>query len=215
MPKFIKGSPEAAQFMKDLRAKRGTKTNKTSTHKAVKKEHIKKIVSEALEKYYMSGTAVVEVPSQVVKVDNAGNAKLMDTLTKAGNLKKVNGESVIKINSGDDLVIQTKGKKYNEAVNLPSQTIFHKTQEKKSRIKITPTEKESNNEVIEMKNEIIPTQKIKHHPHKKTMRRASIEPYSDIIEVGNVDIEPLKKSTTSEKIRKSTRTRKPRNILDL
>ena len=212
MPKFIKGSPEAAQFMKDLRAKRGTKT---STYKAVKKEHIKKIVSEALEKYYMSGTAVVEVPSQVVKVDNAGNAKLIDTLTKAGNLKKVNGESVIKINSGDDLVIQTKGKKYNEAVNLPSQTIFHKTQEKKSRIKITPTEKESNNEVIEMKNEIIPTQKIKHHPHKKTMRRASIEPYSDIIEVGNVDIEPLKKNTTSEKIRKSTRTRKPRNILDL
>jgi hypothetical protein len=47
------------------------------------------------------------------------------------------------------------------------------------------------------------------------MRRASIEPYSDIIEVGNVDIEPLKKNTTSEKIRKSTRTRKPRKILDL
>jgi hypothetical protein len=41
MPKFIKGSPEAAQFMKDLRAKRGTKT---STHKAVKKEHIKKLL---------------------------------------------------------------------------------------------------------------------------------------------------------------------------
>jgi PKD repeat protein len=113
MPKFIKGSPEAAQFMKDLRAKRGTKT---STHKAIKKEHIKEIVSEALEKYYMSGTAVVEVPSQVVKVDNAGNVKLIDTLTKAGNLKKVNGENVIKINSGDDLVIQTKVKKYNETV---------------------------------------------------------------------------------------------------
>ncbi len=100
-------------------------------------------------------------------------------------------------------------------MNLPSQTIVHKTQEKKSRIKITPTEKESNNEVIEMKNEIIPTQKIKHHPHKKTNRRASIEPYSDIIEVGNVDIEPMKKNTTSEKIRKSTRTRKPRNMFDL
>ena len=212
MPKFIKGSLEMKNHMAELRAKRGTKT---STHKAVKKEHIKKIVSEALEKYYMSGTAVVEVPTQVVKVDNAGNAKLIDTLTKSGNLKKVNGENVIKINSGDDLVIQTKGKKYNEAVNLPSQTILHKAQEKKSRIKITPTEKESNNEVIEMKNEIIPTQKIKHHPHKKTIRRASIEPYSDIIEVGNVDIEPMKKNTTSEKIRKSTRTRKPRNMFDL
>ncbi len=67
-----------------------------------------------------------------------------------------------------------------------------------------------------MKNEFIPTQKIKHHPHQKTIRRASIEPYSDIIEVGNVDIEPMKKNTTtSEKIRKSTRTRKPRNMFDL
>ena len=149
---------------------------------------------------------------KVVKVDNP---KLIDTLTKAGNLKKVNGENVIKINSGDDLVIQTKGKKNNEAVNLPTQTIVHKAQDKKTRIKITPTEKESNNEVIEMENEIIPTQKIKHHLNQKTIRRASIEPYSDIIEVGNVDIEPMKKNTTSEKIRKSTRNRKPRNMLDL
>ena len=37
MPKFSKGSPEAIQFMKDLRAKRGTKK---SAHKTVKKEHI-------------------------------------------------------------------------------------------------------------------------------------------------------------------------------
>ena len=206
MPKFSKGSPEAIQITKDLRAKRGTKT---STHKTVKKEHIKEILSEALEKYYMSGTAVIEVPSQVVKVDNAGNPKLIDTLTKAGNLKKVNGENVIKINSGDDLVIQTKGKKYNEAVNLPSQTIVHKSHEKKTRNKIIPTEKEFN-EVIEMKNENIPTQKIKHSPRQKKERRASIEPYSDIIEFGNVDIEPLKK----EKIR-NKRTVKPRNILDL
>ena len=206
MPKFSKGSPEAIQFMKDLRAKRGSKT---STHKTVKKEHIKEIVSEALEKYYMSGTPVVEVPSQVVKVDNSGNAKLINTLTKAGNLKKVNGENVIKINSGDDLVIQTKGKKYNEAVNLPSQTIVNKPHGKKTRNKIIPTEKEFD-EVIEMKNEIVPTEKIKYSPRQKKIRRASIEPYSDIIEVGNVDIEPLKK----EKIRKP-RTVKPRNKLDL
>ena len=206
MPKFSKGSPEAIQFMKDLRAKRGTKT---STNKTVKKEHIKEIVNEALEKYYMSGTAIVEVPSEVVKVDNSENAKLINTLTKAGNLKKVNGEKVIKINSGDDLVIQTKGKKYNETVNLPSETIVHKSHEKKTRNKIIPTEKEFN-EVIEMKNENIPTQKIKHSPRQKKERRASIEPYSDIIEVGNIDIEPLKK----EKIR-NKRTVKPRNILDL
>ncbi len=156
MPKFIKGSLEMKNYMAELRAKRGTKT---STHKTVKKEHIKEIVSEALEKYYMSGTPVVEVPSQVVKVENSGNATLINTLTKAGNLKKVNGENVIKINSGDDLVIQTKGKKYNEAVNLPSETIVDKPHDKKTRNKIIPTEKEFN-EVIEKKNENIPTQKI-------------------------------------------------------
>ncbi len=61
-----------------------------------------------------------------------------------------------------------------------------------------------------MKNENIPTQKIKHSPRQKKERRASIEPYSEIIEVGNIDIEPLKK----EKIR-NKRTVKPRNILDL
>ncbi len=72
MPKFIKGSPEMKNHTAKLRAKRETKT---STHKAVKKEHIKEIVSEALEKYYMSGTPIVEVPSQVVKVDDSGNAK--------------------------------------------------------------------------------------------------------------------------------------------
>ena len=56
-----------------------------------------------------------------------------------------------------------------------------------------------------MRNEKIPTQKIKHSPRQKKERRASIEPYSDIIEVENIDIEPLKK----EKIRKP-RTVKPR-----
>jgi hypothetical protein len=85
MPKFAKGSPEAVQFMKDLRAKRGSK-RLISTHKQVSKDHIQNIVNEALEKYYMTGTPIVEIPSQVVNVDKSGNAKLIDTLTKAGNL---------------------------------------------------------------------------------------------------------------------------------
>jgi len=40
MPKFEKGSPEAIQYMKDLRAKRGTNKRPISTHKEVSKEHI-------------------------------------------------------------------------------------------------------------------------------------------------------------------------------
>ncbi len=145
----------------------------------------------------MSGTPIVEIPSQVVNVDKSGNAKLVTTLTKARNLKKVNGENVIKLESGDDLVVQTKGTKYNEAVNLPSQTIVHKPHEKTTRKKIVPTVKESNDEAIEIENENIPIQKITHNPKQKTIRRASIQPYTDIIEVGNVDIEPLKKTTKS------------------
>ena len=94
MPKFVKGSPEAAQFMKELREKRGTK-KPMNTHKQVSKEHIQNIVNEALEKYYMSGTPIVEIPSQVVKVDKSGNEKLIDTLTKSGNLKKINGDNLV------------------------------------------------------------------------------------------------------------------------
>ena len=108
MPKFVKGSIEAKNYMAEMRAKRGTqpKVEKTDS-----KEHIKRVVNEALENYFISGTPIIEVPNKVVKVDKSGNAKLVTTLTKAGNLKKVNGENVIKLESGDDLVIKTTGKK--------------------------------------------------------------------------------------------------------
>ena len=97
MPKFEKGSIEMKNHMAALRAKRGTNKRPISTHKEVSKEHIQNIVNEALEKYYMSGTPIVETPSQVVKVDNAGNAKLIDTLTKSGDLKKFNGDNVLNL----------------------------------------------------------------------------------------------------------------------
>ena len=86
MPKFVKGSIEAKNHMSEMRAKRGTKP-KADTNK----EHIKKVVNEALEHYFISGTPIIEVPNKVVQVDKSGNAKLITTLTKAGNLKKVNG----------------------------------------------------------------------------------------------------------------------------
>ena len=203
MPKFAKGSPEAIQFMADLRAKRGEKRPITKK-KTLKKEHIKEIVNEALEKYFMSGTPVVEVPSQVVKVDKSGNAKLIDTLTKAGNLKKINGENVIQLETGDNLVVKSEGKKYNDVVNISPQTIVHKTEQKKTRAKVNPTVKEIN-DVIDVKNENIPVQKVIHHPHQKTIKtRPSIEPYTDLIEIDNVDIEPLiKKSMPTTKITKT------------
>ena len=138
MPKFVKGSIEAKNYMAEMRAKRGTqpKVEKTDS-----KEHIKRVVNEALENYFISGTPIIEVPNKVVKVDKSGNAKLVTTLTKAGNLKKVNGENVIKLESGDDLVIKTTGKKYNDVVNIPTHTIVHKSEAKKTRKNIIPTEK--------------------------------------------------------------------------
>ena len=97
MPKFAKGSPEAVEFMKQLRAKRGENRPKI-THKEVSKEHIQRILNEALEKYYMVSTPIVEVPDKVIKIDKKGDPKIIDTLTKAGNLKKVDGQNVIMSN---------------------------------------------------------------------------------------------------------------------
>ena len=130
MLKFVKGSIEAKNYMAEMRAKRGLKPKVDKTDS---KEHIKRVVNEALENYFISGTPVIEVPNKVVQVDKSGNAKLITTLTKAGNLKKVNGENVIKLESGDDLVIKTTGKKYNDVVNIPTHTIVHKSEPKKIR----------------------------------------------------------------------------------
>ena len=79
MPKFEKWSLEMKNYMAGLRAKRGEKSP-IYTNKQVSKGHIKEIVNEALEKYYLVSTPVIEVPSQVVKVDKPWNGKLIDTL---------------------------------------------------------------------------------------------------------------------------------------
>ena len=88
MPKFEKGSIEMKNYMAEIRAKRGTTKRPISTHKEVSKEHIQNIVNEALEKYYMVSTPIVEVPEKLVTINKNGKAKLIDTLTKSGNLKK-------------------------------------------------------------------------------------------------------------------------------
>jgi hypothetical protein len=242
MPKFEKGSIEMKNYMAELQAKRGTNKRPISTHKQVSKEHIQNIVNEALEKYYMVSTPVVEIPEKLVTIKN-GKAKIIDTLTKAGNLKKVDGENVIKLESGDNLNVKSNGTKFNAdeiLKTIPSQTIVHKTVQKTQRSQMKPTTKDYNdgvidvknenipiqkilhktvqqmtrpkiqpttkdyNDVIDVKNENIPIQKILHNPQSKTIKRASIEPYTDIIEVGNVDIKPLKKTTMStQKITKT------------
>ena len=111
MPKFVKGSIEAKNYMSEMRAKRGLKPKVDKTDS---KEHIKRVVNEALENYFISGTPIIEVPNKVVQVDKSGNAKLITTLTKAGNLKN----DVIKLEGGDDLVIKTTGKKYNDIIEV-------------------------------------------------------------------------------------------------
>ena len=150
MPKFAKGSPEAVEFMKQLRENRGNKRPIT-THKEVSKEQKQIILNKVLEKYYMVSTPIVEVPDKVIKIDKKGDAKLKDTLTKAGNLKKVDGENVIKLEKGDNLVVKTEGKKYNYSVNIPTQTIVHKTEHKTRGPQIQATIKDYN-DVIDVKN---------------------------------------------------------------
>ena len=87
MPKFEKGSIEMKNHMADLRAKKGTTKRPISTNKQVSKEHIQNIDNKALEKYYLVSSPIVEVPEKLVTIKN-GKAKMNDTLTKAGNLKK-------------------------------------------------------------------------------------------------------------------------------
>ena len=134
MPKFVKGSIEAKNHMAEMRAKRGLKPKVDKTDS---KEHIKRVVNEALENYFISGTPVIEVPSKVVQVDKSGNAKLITTLTKAGDLKK----DVIKLEGGDDLVIKTTGKKYNDNIevdNIDIEPLIKKTTSTKKISKTRP-----------------------------------------------------------------------------
>ena len=127
MPKFEKGSPEAIEYMRTLRERR---KNRPLTELQIirnnKKIEVQNILNEALDKYSMAGSAVVEVPDKIVNVDNKGNAKIIDTLTKTGNLKKVKGESVIKLEAGNDLIVKTKGKRFKDSsivINTPDDNI--------------------------------------------------------------------------------------------
>ena len=130
MPKFAKGSAEAIEHMRILRECRKNKPlTELQISRNNKKLEVQGILNEALDKYYMAetGSAVVEVPEKIVNVDKKGNAKIIDTLTKTGNLKKVKGESVIKLETGNDLIVKNKVRQFHDSpvVNIPTQTITH------------------------------------------------------------------------------------------
>ncbi len=68
---------------------------------------------------------------------------------------------------------------------------MHKTEHKTRGPQIQPTTKDYN-DVIDVKNENIPIQKILHNPKNKTTRKEKPEPYTDIMEFKNINIEPEK-----------------------
>ena len=80
MPKFEKGSVEAIEHMRILRERRKNKPlTELQISRNNKKLEVQGILNEALDKYYMAGSAVVEVPEKIVNVDKKGNAKIVDT----------------------------------------------------------------------------------------------------------------------------------------
>ena len=155
MPKFEKGSPEAIEHMRILRERRKNKPlTESQISRNNKKLEVQGILNEALDKYYMAGSAVVEVPEKIVNVDKKGNAKIVDTLTKSGNLKKVKGESVIKLEAGNDLIVKNKGRQYHdsEVVNIPKQTITHNKSNKSNRNKTIDGIEKNDDDLIEINN---------------------------------------------------------------
>jgi hypothetical protein len=196
MPKFEKGSPEAIEHMRILRERRKNKPlTELQISRNNKKLEVQGILNEALDKYYMAGSAVVEVPEKIVNVDNKGNAKIIDTLTKTGNLKKVKGESVIKLETGNDLIVKTKGKRFKDSsivINTPEK-IIHKSSKiinnhKPNKLNLIPDDDKIVNDIFEVEEIIKP----KNMKLKKTPDINSI-----LNEVKN--LKPIKLKTESPK----------------
>jgi len=191
MPKFEKGSEEAKEHMRILRERRQARPlTELQISRNNKKNEVKNILNDALETYFMAGSAIVEVPEKVVKLDKKGNTKIIKTLTKSGNLTKVNGESVIKLESGNDLIVKNKGRKFNDAVNLPTTTITHNKPIKTNRIK-KPDDDKIENDTIEIDNIEIEPEKIIHNKPIKKSRSKKI-PDDDKVLNDIIDFETKK-----------------------
>ena len=189
MAKFPKGSEEAKQYMKELRERRKSKPlTELQISRNNKKQEVQTILNDALDKYFVAGSGVVEVPDKIVKVDNKGNAKVMDTLTKSGALKKVNGESVIKLEPGNDLIVKNKGRQYHdsEVVNVPKQTITHNKTNKTNRNKKFDGVEKNNDDTIEFDNVEIQSSKRKPYNWPDDYYVAK-EEYNELIKNYSID----------------------------
>ncbi len=70
MAKFPKGSEEARQHMKELRERRKNKPlTESQINRNNKKIEVQGILNDALDKYFIAGSAVVEVPEKVVQLN--------------------------------------------------------------------------------------------------------------------------------------------------
>ena len=102
---------------------------------------------------------------------------------------KINGDNVIKLETGDNLNVKSVGTKYKAddiIKTIPTQTIVHNLEQKRTRPQLKPTIKDYNDD-IEVDNENIPIQRILHNPSKT--RRQTQEPYN-LNKFENINIEP-------------------------
>ena len=120
------------------------KTRKNTNKKKVVLQKGQNIPKEAIDKYFLANTAEMFVPDKVVNVDNNGKIKLVKTLTKKKNIKKIKGKPVIKLEDKNinGIVINQEGEKLmNRSKNLLSDIIQQKEM-KASRIKRRNYQKE-------------------------------------------------------------------------
>jgi len=162
MPKFEKGSDEAKAHMKELRERRKNKTsNESSTEQTepnepiiptkkprkprLKKEKIQEVVKDAIDKYFLEGTAEITLPNKIVKIEN-GHPKLIDTFTKSGNLATVGAHKVTKKIDGENVVSTVKGHKVidikpNNGENIKITNYGTKLKDQSNQFKFEMTDK--------------------------------------------------------------------------
>lgn len=85
-----------------IKAGKTTTINTTKKFKEVNtskklKLNREEIPKEAIDKYFVANTAEIFVPDKVVNINNKGQIKLVDTLTKTKSIKKIKGKPVIKL----------------------------------------------------------------------------------------------------------------------
>lgn len=86
------------------------KTDKTTSKKSKRFKEVKipkkvklqkgeEIPMELLKNYYIVGTPGLQVPAKLVDIAKNGKIKLVDTLTKTKNIKRIKGKPVISIST--------------------------------------------------------------------------------------------------------------------